>query len=60
MSRINYYQSAFNSQKEKLCLLAEMLKIFKSSLADVRMRKCQIEVQVESGRRPKSKDAFQG
>ena len=27
---VNYYQSAFNSQKEKLCTLAEMLKISKS------------------------------
>ena len=27
MSRVNYYQSAFNSQKEKLNILAEMLKI---------------------------------
>ena len=25
--RVNYYQSAFNSQKEKLNILAEMLKI---------------------------------
>ena len=30
MSRVNYYQSAFNSQKEKLNLLAEMLEISKS------------------------------
>ena len=27
MPRVNYYQSAFNSQKEKLNILAEMLKI---------------------------------
>ena len=33
MSRVNYYQSAFNSQKEKLNILAEMLKISKSGLA---------------------------
>ena len=30
MSRVNYYQSSFNSQKEKLNILAEMLKISKS------------------------------
>ena len=30
MARVNYYQSAFNSQKEKLNILAEMLKISKS------------------------------
>ena len=30
MSRVNYYQSAFNSQKEKLNILAEMLKVSKS------------------------------
>ena len=30
MSRVNYHQSAFNSQKEKLNKLAEMLKISKS------------------------------
>ena len=30
MPRVNYYQSAFNSQKEKLNILAEMLKISKS------------------------------
>ena len=30
MSRVNCYQSAFNSQKEKLNILAEMLKISKS------------------------------
>ena len=28
--RVNYYQSAFNSQKEKLNILAEMLEISKS------------------------------
>ena len=36
--RVNYYQSAFNSQKEKnyLCILAEMLEISKGGLpADV-------------------------
>ena len=33
MSRVNYYQSAFNSQKEKLNILAEMLKISKSGCA---------------------------
>ena len=33
MSRVNYYQSAFNSQKEKLNILAEMLEISKSGLA---------------------------
>ena len=27
MARVNYFQSAFNSQKEKLNILAEMLKI---------------------------------
>ena len=32
MSRVKYYQSAFNSQKEKLNILAEMLKISKSGL----------------------------
>ena len=30
MSRVNYYQSAFNSQNEKLNILAEMLEISKS------------------------------
>ena len=30
MSRVNCYQSAFNSQKEKLNILAEMLKISKT------------------------------
>ena len=30
MFRVNYYQSAFNSQKEKLNTLAEMLDISKS------------------------------
>ena len=30
VSRVNNYQSAFNSQKEKLNILAEMLKISKS------------------------------
>ena len=30
MSRVNYYQSAFNSQKQKLNILAEMLKISKT------------------------------
>ena len=30
MSRVNYYQSAFNSQKEKLNILAEMFEISKS------------------------------
>ena len=30
MSRVNYYQSAFNSQREKLNILTEMLKISKS------------------------------
>ena len=30
MSRVNYYQSAFNSQKEKLNILAEMLRNFKN------------------------------
>ena len=30
MSRVNYYQPAFNSQKEKLNILAEMLEISKS------------------------------
>ena len=30
MSRVNYYQSAFNSQKEKLNILAKMLEISKS------------------------------
>ena len=32
MSRVNYYQFAFNSQKEKLNILAEMLEISKSGL----------------------------
>ena len=36
MSRVNYYQSAFNSQKDKLNILAEMLKISKSGCADLR------------------------
>ena len=31
--KVNYYQSAFNSQKEKLNILAEMLEISKSGLA---------------------------
>ena len=30
MSRVNYYQSAFNSQKEELNILAEMLEISKT------------------------------
>ena len=30
--KVNYYQSAFNSQKEKLKILAEMLEISKSGL----------------------------
>ena len=30
--RVNYYQSAFNSQKEKLNILAEMLEISKSCI----------------------------
>ena len=30
MFRVNYYQSAFNSQKEKLNILAEMLEISKT------------------------------
>ena len=30
MSRVNYYKSVFNSQKEKLNIMAEMLKISKS------------------------------
>ena len=30
MSRVKYYQSAFNSQKEKLNMLAEMLEISKN------------------------------
>ena len=30
--RVNHYKSAFNSQKEKLNILAEMLKISKSGL----------------------------
>ena len=32
MSRVNYYQSAFNSQKEKLIILAKMLEISKTGL----------------------------
>ena len=32
MFRVNYHQSAFNSQKEKLNILAEMLEISKSGL----------------------------
>ena len=32
MSRVNYYQSAFNSQKKKLIILAEMLEISKTGL----------------------------
>ena len=35
MSRVNYYQSAFNSQKEKLNIWAEMLKISKSGAVDL-------------------------
>ena len=35
MSRVNYYQYAINSQKEKLTILTEMLKISKSGCADV-------------------------
>ena len=34
MFRVNDYQSAFNSQKEKLNILAEMLEISKSGAAD--------------------------
>ena len=30
MSRVNYYKSAFNSQKEKLNILADILEISKS------------------------------
>ena len=30
MSRVNYYQYIFNSQKEKLNILAKMIKISKS------------------------------
>ena len=30
MSRVDYYQSAFDSQREKLNILEEMLKISKS------------------------------
>ena len=30
MSRVNYFYSEFNSQKEKLKILAEMLKMSKS------------------------------
>ena len=33
MSRVNYYRSVFNSQKEKLNILAEMLEIPKSCRA---------------------------
>ena len=33
--RVNFYQSAFNYQKEKLNILAEMLKISKKWPADV-------------------------
>ena len=33
MSRVNYYQSALKSQKEKVNILAEMLKISKSGCA---------------------------
>ena len=33
MFSVNYYQSAFNSQKEKLNIWAEMLEISKSELA---------------------------
>ena len=33
MSRVNYDQFEFNSQKEKLNILAEMLEISKSGLA---------------------------
>ena len=32
MYRVNYYQSASNSQKDKLNILAEMLEISKSGL----------------------------
>ena len=32
MSRVNFYQSALDSQKEKLNILAEMLEISKSGL----------------------------
>ena len=35
MSRVNYYQSAFNLQKEKPNILAEMLEISKSGAADL-------------------------
>ena len=35
MFRVNYYQSAFNSQKEKLNILAEMLKISKSGCGSI-------------------------
>ena len=32
MSWVNYYQSAFNSQKDKIDILAEMLEISKTGL----------------------------
>ena len=35
MSRVNNYQSAFNSQKEKLNILAEMLEISKVGAARI-------------------------
>ena len=35
MSKVNYYQSAFNSQKEKVNILAEMLEISKSCIYDI-------------------------
>ena len=50
MSRVNYYQSAFNSQKEKLNILAEMLKISKSG-ADSRytiINQCHYESSCQS------------
>ena len=35
MSRVNYYQPAFNSQKEKLNILTEMLEISKSGRGSI-------------------------
>ena len=52
MSRVNYYQSAFNSQKEKVNILAEMLKISKSGLpGDLYMITVTIRAPVGANKR---------
>ena len=50
ISRVNYYQSAFNSQKEKLNILAEMLKISKTGL-DLQQHTFTIRAPVGANKR---------